>query len=159
MDEEGQVAFFVPVRDQQILAICEMIPRSERPMQVVDQCCGEGLLAAAVLEIRPTAFVLALDGSKVMLEATDQRLAAFRGRCEAKLFDLRAKNWRRFSRPVTAFVSSLAVHHLDASKKQELFRDLCAMLAPGGSVVIGDVMLPASSLARAFAAREWDRAV
>jgi phosphoribosylformylglycinamidine (FGAM) synthase-like amidotransferase family enzyme len=29
-------------------------------------------------------------------------------------------------------VSSLAVHHLDGDQKQSLFRDLAAMIAPGG---------------------------
>lgn len=39
-------------------------------------------------------------------------------------------------------VSVLAVHHLDAGEKADLFRRVAAVLAPGGRFVLGDVVVP-----------------
>jgi tRNA (cmo5U34)-methyltransferase len=39
-------------------------------------------------------------------------------------------------------VSALAVHHLDAGGKRDLLRRVAAVLAPGGRLVLGDVVVP-----------------
>lgn len=39
-------------------------------------------------------------------------------------------------------VSALAVHHLAAAAKADLFRRLACVLAPGGRFVLGDVVVP-----------------
>jgi SAM-dependent methyltransferase len=39
-------------------------------------------------------------------------------------------------------VSALAVHHLDAAGKADLFRRVAAVLRPGGRLVLGDVVVP-----------------
>src|ERR671937_534457 len=44
--------------------------------------------------------------------------------------------------PFDLVVSSLAVHHLDAAGKADLFRRIAAVLAPGGSFVLADVVVP-----------------
>ena len=56
-------------------------------------------------------------------------------------------------------VSSLAVHHLDGDGKQALFRDVYAMLSPGGAFIIADMIEPATVIGRNVAADAWDEVV
>lgn len=150
--------FFIPDREEQIATVLDVIPDPGSGL-LVDLCCGEGLLSRALLERFPEARVLAMDLSPAMLEATRAKLADHEGRFAVQAFDLADRSWRGFSEPVHAFVSSLAIHHLDGPGKRELFRDLASALAPGGAVVIADLVQPATPGAHALAARAWDEAV
>ncbi len=62
-------------------------------------------------------------------------------------------------RSVDAVVSSLAVHHLDGPQKQQLFRDAYRLLAPGGPLIIADLIEPAHPQGWKMAADAWDEAV
>jgi len=44
--------------------------------------------------------------------------------------------------PFDLVVSALAVHHLDADDKRDLFRRISVVLRPGGCFVLGDVVIP-----------------
>ncbi len=150
--------FFVPDREEQVAAVLDMIPDPGDGL-LVDLCCGEGLLSRALLERFPRARVLAMDLSPAMLEHARIALAAHGERFTARRFDLADRSWRSFPEPVRAFVSSLAVHHLDGAGKRELFLDLAAALAPGGAVVIADLVKPATPASHQLAAQAWDGAV
>jgi tRNA (cmo5U34)-methyltransferase len=100
-----------------------------------------------------------MDLSPAMLEHARAALAPYGERFTARQFDLGDRSWRSFPEPVRAFVSSLAVHHLDGAGKRELFLDLAAALAPGGAVVIADLVKPATPASHQIAARAWDGAV
>lgn len=152
-------AVFVPDRDVQIETIAALIPKASAPAHIVELCCGAGLLSAAILARHETAILHAYDGSSVMREAARKALKQFEGRAEVSSFDLASDDWRRFPWPVHAFVSSLAVHHLDGKEKKRLFRDLARALAPGGALVIADLIAPTTAEARALSARAWDAAV
>jgi tRNA (cmo5U34)-methyltransferase len=150
--------FFVPDREEQIATIAAMIPDPGDGL-LVDLCCGEGLVSRALLERFPRARVLALDLSPAMLEQARETCAGHAARFETRLFELADDAWRNFAEPVRAFVSSLAIHHLDGEGKRRLYRDLAAALAPGGAVVIADLVQPATPAAQALAATAWDEAV
>jgi tRNA (cmo5U34)-methyltransferase len=151
--------FFVPDREQQIQTILGLISEPGDGL-LVDLCCGEGLLSRSLLQRFPRVRVLAMDLSPAMLEKARLTCAAFAERFETRPFDLADGSWRGgFAEPVRAFVSSLAIHHLDGEGKRRLFRDLAAALAPGGAVVIADLVRPATAAAWELAAREWDAAV
>lgn len=150
--------FFVPEREEQTATVLDLIPEPGEGL-LVDLCCGEGLLSAALLERFPRARVLAMDLSPTMLEKARETCAAHGDRFETQPFDLASRSWRTFPEPVHAFVSSLAVHHLDGDGKRELFRDLAAALIPGGALVIADLVLPATPASHALAARAWDETV
>jgi SAM-dependent methyltransferase len=157
--------FFVPDREEQIALLCDLIPHPaapaapSEPVHLVELCCGEGLLSAALLARFPEATVHAYDGSTAMLEAAAARLAGHGERFDARLFDLADRSWRRFPWPVHAVLSSLAVHHLSGPGKAELFADLYPALAPGGALLLADLVLPVHAEGRAAAARSWDEAV
>jgi tRNA (cmo5U34)-methyltransferase len=149
---------FVPDREEQIATVLDLIPEPGDGL-LVDLCCGAGPLTAALLERFPRARVLAMDLSPAMLEHVRTTLTAYTDRLQTRQFDLADASWRRFPEPVHAFVSSLAIHHLDGEGKRKLFCDLAAALAPGGAVVIADLVRPASPAGQALAAKAWDEAV
>jgi tRNA (cmo5U34)-methyltransferase len=154
--------YFVPEREEQIETLCSLVPPPEGPAHFVELCCGEGLLSGALLERFPTATVHGYDGSPAMLETAAARLAGYGERFAVQLFDLGARgeaSWRHFPWPVHAVFSSLAVHHLEGPAKAELYADLAAALAPGGILLLADLVLPVHAEGHAFAARRWDELV
>ncbi|HVT59589.1 MAG TPA: class I SAM-dependent methyltransferase [Thermoanaerobaculia bacterium] len=183
--------FFVPGREEQIAAFCDLVSAAVEPAAVppappsaspadsdlrevphvysrtcgpvlVELCCGEGLLARALLERLPGATVFGYDGSQAMLDSAAAALAAFGERFATCLFDLADCSWRGFEtlpRAPRAIVSSLAIHHLDGAAKRALFGDLFRAFAPGGLLLIADLVRPATAAGAALAARAWDDAV
>jgi tRNA (cmo5U34)-methyltransferase len=96
---------------------------------------GTGETATRVLAAHPDASMTAIDSSEEMLERArsvvpqaDLRLARLEDPLPEGPFDL--------------VVSALAVHHLDGPGKQGLFRRVAAVLAPGGTFVLADVVVP-----------------
>jgi tRNA (cmo5U34)-methyltransferase len=151
--------YFVPERELQIEAFCDLIPPRDQSFNILELCCGEGLLAGALLERFPSCTVYGFDGSPAMLEHAQQRLASYRERFQTRLFDLADRSWRAPEWPVHAVVSSLTIHHLDGAGKQQLFQDVARLLQPGGVFLIADVIAPASAAGAALAAKAWDAAV
>src|SRR6476661_4822053 len=150
--------YFVPEREEQIATVLHLIPEPGDGL-LVDLCCGEGLLSAGLVEPFPRARVLAMDLSPTILQKARATCAAYEDRFETRPFDLADRSWRAFPEPVRAFVSSLAIHHLDGAGKRGLFQDLAAALAPGGALVIADLVLPVTPASHAVAAKAWDEAV
>jgi tRNA (cmo5U34)-methyltransferase len=96
---------------------------------------GTGETTRRILATRPDARLVAIDSSEEMLgrarEAfphADLRLARLQDPLPEGPFDL--------------VVSALAVHHLDGPGKQDLFRRIAAVLDPGGTFVLADVVVP-----------------
>jgi len=151
--------YFVPERERQIGIIGELIPEPPAGALLVELCSGEGLLSRALLERFPGCRLLALDGSPEMRARTAETCRAHAGRLTVAGFDLAAPDWRAFPEPPHAVVSSLAIHHLGGGEKRALFRDLAAALAPGGVLVIADIVRPPDARGLATAAQQWDEAV
>ncbi|HEY0407809.1 MAG TPA: methyltransferase domain-containing protein [Pyrinomonadaceae bacterium] len=151
--------YFVPERELQISVICDLIPPREGAFHILELCCGEGLLAGALLERFPDCVVHGFDGSTEMLQQAQRRLAQYGDRFVPEQFDLRASEWREPGWTPQAIVSSLAIHHLDAPEKQRLYKDACHLLCAGGALLIADLIQPVSSAGVALAARMWDEAV
>ena len=152
-------AYFVPDRFAQLETICQLIPATSELFHVVELCCGEGLLARAILERFPACQYHGYDGSSVMLEKARTVLEPYRERFTLRAFELAATDWRSFPWPVRAVVSSLAIHHLDGRQKRELYRDLYRSIGPGGALIIADLIQPAHPVGTQMAARAWDEAV
>lgn len=151
--------YFVPEREQQIEAFCDLVPPRDQPFNILELCCGEGLLAGALLERFPGCTIYGFDGSPAMLEHARRRLVGYGDHFQPQLFDLADRSWRAPEWPIHAVVSSLTIHHLDGAEKQQLFQDMARLLQPGGSFLIADVIEPASRAAAALAAKAWDAAV
>jgi cyclopropane fatty-acyl-phospholipid synthase-like methyltransferase len=117
------------------------------------------LLAGALLERFPDCIVHGFDGSTGMLQQSRLRLAQYGERFAPEQFDLHAREWREAQWPLQAVVSSLAVHHLDAEEKRQLYADVYRMLDVGGVLLIADLIQPANEAGAQVAARTWDEAV
>lgn len=138
----------VPDRDRQLEILVDLLPD---PTLVVELGCGEGLLSEAILRRFPGSRVVGCDGSETMLAH-----ARFRNpiRFEAR----RASLPDPFPERPDAVVSSLALHHLDAAQKRDVYAHIFQQLQPGGVLAVADLIEPATPLTLAIAGREWDRA-
>jgi tRNA (cmo5U34)-methyltransferase len=103
--------------------------------RILELGVGTGETARRVLERHPTAELTAIDSSAAMLEAAKERLPA------ADLGVARLEDPLPAG-PFDLVVSTLAVHHLDATGKADLFRRVAAVLRPGGCFVLADVVVP-----------------
>lgn len=96
---------------------------------------GTGETARRVLARHPDAKLVAVDSSPEMLERAREVLPHADLR-RARLEDPLPEG------PFDLVVSALAVHHLDGPGKQDLFKRIAAVLAPGGRFVLADVVVP-----------------
>jgi len=94
---------------------------------------GTGETTRRVLARHPGAQLVGIDGSSRMLAAIRIEGAEFR---RAELVDPLPEG------PFDLVVSCLTIHHLDGEGKRDLFRRVAAVLADGGSLVFGDVIVP-----------------
>ena len=146
---EREIRSDVPAYDRLQRELVEASGSGAR--RILELGTGTGVTAALLLERHPDASLVGIDASPKMLGAARQALPAERvelrvARLEEELppgpFDLVA--------------SALAVHHLDAADKADLFRRVRAALAPGGRFVLADVVVPTDPADAAGAADTRD---
>jgi tRNA (cmo5U34)-methyltransferase len=151
--------YIVPQRYLQLQMVSSLLGGLKDNCQIIDLCCGEGVLAEMLLESKKGATVYGLDGSAEMLRLAAERLSRFGSRFVAKTIEISEKSWRSSIGPVDAVVSSLAIHHLEGPQKQDLFLDIYKMLKENGRVVIADLMDPVNGAGKLLAADMWYEAV
>jgi SAM-dependent methyltransferase len=106
----------------------DLLPRA--PQRVLDLGCGDGRLAALVLEARPSvAHVIAADRSDGMLERARERFADD-DRVSVVRYDL--NDTLDFATRFDLIVSGFAIHHVGDVRKQSLFAEVRRALEPGG---------------------------
>lgn len=89
-----------------------------------------------------------------MRETATEALASYGERFAVADFRLEGRGWLAdLPEPVRAFVSSLAIHHLDAQGKRRLFADLYRQLEPVGALLVVDLVEPVSEIQRRHYAR------
>jgi SAM-dependent methyltransferase len=152
---------YTPRRDDLAEMFLDLIPaETNDAFTGVEIGTGAGWLCEAILRRYPRATIIGLDGSETMLRATGNLLLPFGNRFELELFRLEDAAWRAdLPEGLRCIVSSLVIHHLDGPGKAQLFRDLFAKLAPGGALLIADVVEPANGWGGRAMARAWDRIV
>ena len=102
---------------------------------VLELGVGTGETAIRVRKLHPGASWIGIDASEPMLSRAREVLPDAdlrKSRLEAPLPD----------GPFDLVISALAVHHLDAAGKRDLFGRIAAALKPGGRFVLGDVVVP-----------------
>lgn len=102
---------------------------------VLELGTGTGETAKRVLVRHRGASFIGIDKSEAMLSIAREalpnaelRVQSLEDRLPSGTFDL--------------VFSALAVHHLDATAKRDLFARVSAVLAPGGRFVLADVIVP-----------------
>jgi tRNA (cmo5U34)-methyltransferase len=125
----GAVA--VPRRAEQTAALLTPLPfEAESSFWVLDVGCGEGWLAAAVLEAWPEAGVLALDGDEAMLSEAARRLRTYGARASVERFELSSDEWLGRVEGAGAVLSSLCIHHLDGDPRGRCSRRSACVSPP-----------------------------
>jgi tRNA (cmo5U34)-methyltransferase len=102
---------------------------------VLELGVGTGETTRRVLGVHPKASWTGVDASEQMLARAQEAFPGadlHRGRLEDPLPD----------GPFDLVVTALAVHHLPADAKRDLFRRVARVLHPGGRFVLGDVIIP-----------------
>ena len=100
---------------------------------------------------------LGLDGSPEMLRTAAEALGHYGDRAELRRFRLEEPSWTdALPQAVRVFLSSLVLHHLDASGERELFAQLFDRMEPGGALLFADVMEPRTVRARRHFAAAWE---
>lgn len=98
---------------------------------VLDAGCGTGRITEMLMSRLPRGASIALDGSPAMIERARQKLVRFGDRVEFVVADLRLP--LPLDRPVDAILSTATFHWI--LDHDALFRNLAAVLAPGGQLV------------------------
>lgn len=149
---------YTPRRDELTEAFLDAIPaKPKEAFTGADLGSGAGWLTAAILGRFERARVIALDGSAEMRAESARAIDQFGGRGEVRPFQLEDQAWREgLPDGLRVIVSSLVIHHLEGAQKRRLFADLHGKLAPGGALLIADVVLPAHRLSGRHFARAWD---
>jgi tRNA (cmo5U34)-methyltransferase len=140
--------------------MAELLPfRADEPFTFVDLGAGTGAAARTVLDYFPAAHAILADFSPQMMAQGLLELAPYEGRYSYVEFDLtRAGGWpAQIPVPVDAVISSLAVHHLKDERKQTLFREILAHLAPGGWYLNYDPVKPPDPVVEEAWLRAGDR--
>jgi tRNA (cmo5U34)-methyltransferase len=103
--------------------------------RVLELGTGTGETALRVLAEHPEADWVGIDSSEPMLARARERLPGADLRLQRLEDELPAG-------PFDLVVSALAVHHLDGARKRLLFSRVADVLQPGGSFVLGDIVVP-----------------
>ena len=150
----------VPGREQIEQTFLDLIPaQPHESFLAVEIGTGAGWLSAAHLRQFSKSQILGLDGSPEMLKMAAQLLEHYGDRAELRRFRLEEPSWTDGLPAVRVFLSSLVLHHLDASGKRDLFARLFDRLEPGGALLFADLMEPRTERARDHFAAAWDEEV
>ena len=121
--------------------LADMLPSA--PRRVLDLGCGDGRLAALVLDARPMVeSVVAVDRSAAMLDHARKRFG------DDPRVELRAWDLDDPIGPLGTFdvvVSGFAIHHLTDDRKRALFAEIAAQLEPGGTFLNLEVVSSGSA--------------
>lgn len=106
--------------------------------RILELGTGTGETTRRLLVRHPQASVIGVDASEPMLEAARSTLPPERVELRVALLEDRLPPG-----PFDLVASALAIHHLEARDKAELFCLIAGVLAPGGKFVMADVVVPA----------------
>ncbi|MFP8960632.1 class I SAM-dependent methyltransferase [Streptomyces nanhaiensis] len=109
--------------------------------RVLDVGCGTGALTLAVAAaVSPDGSVLGVDPSEPMVEHA-RRLAARRG-ANASFTLGTAQELDAADGSFDAVVTSFAVHHVRADRREHAFAEMFRVLRPGGRLLVADFRGP-----------------
>ena len=140
--------------------LAELLPFApDAPFTFVDLGAGTGAAARTILDHYPAARAVLADFSPQMMAQGQVELEPYAGRYAYAEFDLAAAGAWPVSIPdrVDAVISSLSVHHLNDERKQSLFAEIIAHLAPGGWYLNYDPVLPPDPVVEEAWLRAGDR--
>ena len=129
----------IPFATEQIEVMLRLIAARGEPVErVADLGCGSGVLARAILLQYPQAHATLVDFSEPMLDAARAQLRDHVPAPQFVVADLAVPQWVGAvsgQGPFDVVASGYAIHHLVDQRKRDLYREVFALLRPGGVFV------------------------
>ncbi len=103
--------------------------------RVLDLGAGDGIAVAALLGENPIEQATLVDFSQPMLDEARARLTGIDAHVDFVWGDLRDSEWRdavETTGPFDLVISRFAIHHVPDARKRSLYREILALLRPGG---------------------------
>lgn len=126
----------IPLVSEQISMMMSILKSSGGPVRnFVDLGCGDGILAATILNEYPLARGVLADFSEPMLTQARGQLKGFSSQLVFENIDYGDPAWvsRIQARgPFDAIVSSYSIHHQPDARKREIYKEIYTLLEPGG---------------------------
>jgi tRNA (cmo5U34)-methyltransferase len=122
-----------PKRAAQRRLMARLLPfGAQESFTFLDLGAGTGAASLAILAQHPRAVAILADFSAEMMRAGERDMQPYAGRYRYVEFDMRAGQWpETIPAALDAVVTSMSVHHLPDERKQGLFTEIFARLAPG----------------------------
>jgi len=122
------------------------------PNRILDLGSGTGETARRLLAAHPDAELIGVDGSAEMLEAAN-------GSLDGKRVTFHVA---QLEQPLPAgdfplITSALAIHHLTAAEKQDLYSRIASSLRSRGRFVVADVVIPDDPADTTIELSDYDR--
>jgi trans-aconitate methyltransferase len=140
---DAQQTGYVPEREERFRVMLDVLD-ALLPDEFValDLACGPGAISQRLLERFPGARCVAIDFDPVMLALGRGALGSFDGRLRWVDADLAEQGWVQSvsESDVDAVLSTTALHWLSAPHLVALYRELGALVRPGGVFLNGDNM-------------------
>ncbi|MCL8011996.1 class I SAM-dependent methyltransferase [Streptomyces sp. AS02] len=139
---ERQQQRYAVDREERFTVIADVVERAvtgrpARPL-IVDLGCGPGSLAARLVRRLPDADIVAVDRDPLLLELARTHHADAARYVDAVIGEEGWTHALRLDRPLDAAVSTTALHYLSPGALHRTYRELAALLRPGGVLVNGD---------------------
>lgn len=129
----------VPLAIEQIDVVLRLITAArERIETFLNLGCGNGMLAAAILEEQPQARAFLQDWSESALHAARLQLRGVSDQVEFHAADCASPGWVRAAQrlaPFDTIISAGGVHALPDERKRAVYGELLGLLKPGGLFV------------------------
>jgi SAM-dependent methyltransferase len=111
------------------------------PDKLLDIGSGTGAVTLNLIKNNKSVRPVLIDGSGPQLETAKKHFQAESIEAEFLKIDLNDRNWmQEIGSGFPLVVSNIMIHHLEDSRKAELFREIHDLLVPGGLFLYGDVI-------------------
>ena len=144
---DAQQQGYLPDREARFAAMLDVLDIQVQPDFVaLDLACGPGAISQRLLERFPEARAIALDTDPVLLALGEGALGTMNGRLTWMKDDLTDPTWiERLTetlagRPLNAVLSSTALHWLSGADLARVYRQIGALMPPGGVLMNADNM-------------------
>jgi ubiquinone/menaquinone biosynthesis C-methylase UbiE len=126
----------IPFANEQIEIILRIIDSCKISVKrILDLGCGDGILAAAIIQKNPNASGVLIDIAEPMIQAAKDKLSSYQDRFDFVVYDYGDKHWVkkvRAEEPFSVVVSGFSIHHQTDEGKRALYEEIFQLLEPGG---------------------------